>query len=143
MSWSGTADRKTDLNSHFQPAFHFSGFLNFPLVFVHHFMWFNWNSEKRKENEPWTWRNVQGQMKREISCRRGAWRKQCCKSSLSKMLGMAKWRIGKIRLTEKECMTGEMRFIGLEKSSSRTASGRILQRKCLCSLELNTWLNEH
>lgn len=78
--------------------------------------------------------NVQGQMKREVSCRRGAWRKQCCKNGLIRMLGMVKWHIGKIRLSEKECMSGEMRFIGLEKSSSRTASAVIFQRKCPCSL---------
>lgn len=80
-------------------------------------------------------KNVQGQIVREISCRRMAWRKQCWRSGLIKkhqleLLGTVNCHIGKIRLTEKECMSGERSFIGLEKPSPGTVSGIVFQRKC-------------
>lgn len=71
---------------------------------------------------------------REISCRITMQRKQRCRSGLIKihqleLLEMVNWNIGKIRLTEKECMSGESRFIGLEKPSPGTVSAMIFQIK--------------
>lgn len=93
------------------------------------------------------WRTVQGQIEREISCRLTVQRKQRCRSGLIKMhqlelLGMVNWNIGKIRLTEKECMSGESRFIGLEKPSPGTVNPVIFQIKRPMSFGLETQLNK-
>lgn len=68
---------------------------------------------------------------RETSCRITVQRKQCCliKMHQLELLEMVNWNIGKIRLTEKECMSGESRFIGLEKPSPGTLSAMIFQIK--------------